>query len=118
MSKNLLRLVNLRNALFRRQAHNGHDSAHHQSQSSSSLSGFLSRFLIKEHPHYHRGYIYRESGNLQGATSANFAHGIITFTWAFIFYNLYYNSQNFLGHMTYPDTSKWTDKELGITDEE
>ena len=67
-----------------------------------------------EHPQLHRGYLYREKGNLQGAFNATIAKALLTLAWWWIFYWLYHTPETFFGHAPYPDTSKWTDEELGI----
>jgi len=74
--------------------------------------------LESEHPDIHQGYIYRKAGNLQGVKQTNLAKCVLIFTWWFIFYNLWHNPEAFLGHMAYPDTSKWTNAELGIPDDD
>ena len=71
-----------------------------------------------EHPKINQGYLYREQGNLQGADNTTLAKFAVTIAWAYVFYNLYNSSENFFGHAPFPDTSKFTDKELGIPDDE
>ena len=87
----------------------GHGPA--QVEETSKLKAWL---WSPEHPKINQGYLYREQGNLQGATNHTIARFAITMAWAYVFYNLYNSSDNFFGHAPFPDTSKWTDAELGI----
>ena len=86
--------------------------------SSTSSGGLLDKIkeeiLIPPHPKEHQGYVYREAANLQGNVHATLAKITLSIVWAFIFYNLYHHPENLFGHAPYPDTAKWTDKELGI----
>jgi hypothetical protein len=86
--------------------------------SGSSNGGLLdtikAAILIPAHPKEHQGYVYREAANLQGNVHATLAKITLSIAWAFIFYNLYHHPENLFGHAPYPDTAKWTDKELGI----
>ena len=84
-------------------------------QTKSSTSNWI---FESEHPDAHQGYFYRKAANLQGAKGANMAKCVLIFTWWFIFYNLWHNPEAFFGHMTYPDTSKWTNTELGIPEDD
>ena len=77
-------------------------------------SGLLSFLVEAEHPKLHQGYLYREMGNLQGSTNKAVGKALITVAWWWIFYYLWKTPEAFWGHMEYPDTSKWTDAELGI----
>ena len=86
----------------------------HGAEAAPKKTGLLSFIMEAENPHLHRGYLYREKGNLQGATNATAAKALLTFAWWWIFYWLYHTPETFLGHAPYPDTSKWTDEELGI----
>jgi len=87
----------------------GHGPA--KTEETSKLKAWL---WSKEHPKLHQGYLYREQGNLQGADNHTIGRFAITMAWFYVFYNLWNSPDNFLGHAPFPDTSKWTDKELGI----
>lgn len=84
-------------------------------ENPSKLKAWL---WFPEHPKLNQGYMYREMGNLQGATNATISRFAITMAWFYVFYNLWNSPDNFLGHAPFPDTSKWTDKELGIPDDD
>ena len=71
-------------------------------------------FVIKDHPKAHQGYLYREAGNLQGGRNATIGKVLLTIAWWWIFYNMWTYPELIMGHMEYPDTAKWTNKELGI----
>jgi len=85
-----------------------------KSESGGALGFFKSLVLVPEHPKLHQGYLYREAGNLQGSSQATSAKILLSLVWYYIFYNLWSHSENLFGHMAYPDTSKWTNAELGI----
>ena len=120
-SKDFARLFSLKNLrLLRRNLNTtnkkqsgGHHDAHHKPADQGN-SSFFSRFMFPEHPKLHQGYLYREAGNLQGAQGTTMARAALTIAWWWVFYKLISEPQNFFGHMPYPDTSKWTDSELGI----
>ncbi|XP_030072387.1 NADH dehydrogenase [ubiquinone] 1 beta subcomplex subunit 2, mitochondrial [Microcaecilia unicolor] len=42
------------------------------------------------------------------------AHFLSGFMWFWILWHFWHNSEAVLGHFPYPDSSKWTDEELGI----
>jgi hypothetical protein len=91
-------------------AHGGHGE-HGQAKSG----GILNYFKYPENPvHERRGYLYRELGNLQGSTPTTITRFGVVLAWWYIFYNLWAHFENVIGHEPYPDTSKWTDEELGI----
>ncbi|CAF0800817.1 unnamed protein product [Brachionus calyciflorus] len=83
----------------------------HEVKKGNSL---FSWFVVPEHPKVHQGYVYREAANLQGATNATIGKLAITLAWFWVFYNIWKVPESTFGHMPYPDTSKWTDAELGI----
>ena len=97
----------------RRQGGNG---GHHAEQhGSSNKKTFLDQVLYPDNPALERrGYVYRETGNLQGTTQTRIARFGVICAWWFIFYNLWEHPENVFGHEPYPDTSVWTDAELGI----
>lgn len=105
---NLTKRLNVRN--FRTTVLNRGGGHHHE----APKGGFFRRFVPAEHPNHHQGYFYRELGNLQGAENVAVSTIAITFAWFYIFYNLWHAPENLFGHMEYPDTSKWTNQELGI----
>jgi hypothetical protein len=72
------------------------------------------QFTIPDDPRTERGYLYREGGNLQGGSNATIGKTAVTLLWFWIFYNLWATPETFLGHMAYPQPSKWTNEELGI----
>lgn len=82
--------------------------------STENPNWFKSLCMVAENPKIGQGYLYREAGNLQGGTQATVAKITISLVWYWIFYNLYHHPENLFGHADYPDTAKWTDKELGI----
>lgn len=88
--------------------------AHHDVVPQNKAGGLLDWIVVREHPKLHDGYLYREAGNLQGATNATIGKTAITIAWWFIFYHLFTSPELIFGHMEYPDTAKWTDEELGI----
>ena len=92
-----------------RRLNGGHEPA--KQEETSKLKAWL---FSPEHPKIHQGYLYREQGNLQGATNLTIARFAITMAWFYVFYNLWNSTENFLGHAPFPDTAKWTDAELGV----
>ena len=112
------RLINLKNKLNTRNfsinsiKRGGGGGGHHGEQGKQNL--FHKLFIEAEHPDHHKGYLYRHAGNLQGNVNAFLGKVASTFAWYFIFYNLWSHPEFFFGHMDYPDTSKWTNAELGI----
>jgi hypothetical protein len=89
---------------------------HHAEQGKQS---FIQKYFLEaEHPDHHKGYLYRQAGNLQGNMNAFVGKVASTFAWYFIFYNLWSHPEYFFGHMEYPDASKWTNAELGIPADE
>jgi hypothetical protein len=117
-TRSFLRLFNLkkhvetyRNLQTSSMRRGGAPVEHKETKSSNWL-------FVSEHPDAHQGYFYRKAGNLQGAKQTNLAKCMLIFTWWFIFYNVWHNPDAFLGHMSYPDTSKWTNAELGIPDDD
>lgn len=64
-----------------------------------------------------RGYSYRSIENMDGYFGKFLGEVLLTFLWFWIFYNLMVRPADVYGHHPYPDTSKWTDAELGIKDE-
>ena len=91
---------------------------HHHETKTNKSSGLLDWFIIKDHPKAHQGYLYRETGNLQGGTNATIGKIAVTLAWWWIFYHIITEPELIFGHMEYPDTSKWTDEELGIPSDE
>ena len=88
----------------------------HENQNNAN---FLKKWLVEpEHPKFHQGYLYREMGNLQGANNKAIGKAAITIAWWWIFYQLWSHPEYFWGHMEYPDTSKWTNAELGIPEDD
>jgi hypothetical protein len=63
------------------------------------------------------GYAYRRPINMDGNLGKFLSEVLMTFLWFWIFYNFMTRPEDFFGHHPYPDTSKWTDAELGIKDE-
>ena len=51
---------------------------------------------------------------MQGAVSKLVGKMLVTFAWWWIFYHILTDPSLIFGHLEYPDTSKWTDAELGI----
>lgn len=93
----------------------GGGGGHGHQAESKKPSGLWAEILYPENQlHERRGWLYREYGNLQGAKNATVARLALTCVWWYIFYNLFKHPENVWGHMEYPDTSKWTDQELGI----
>jgi hypothetical protein len=90
-------------------------ASHGHGEHGSKSGGFFNNFKYPENPvHERRGYLYRELGNLQGSTSTTITRAGVVFAWWYLFYNLWAHFENVIGHEPYPDTSKWTDEELGI----
>ena len=87
---------------------------HHEATPKAKTSGLFDWFVIKDHSKAHQGYLYREIGNLQGGANATVAKVAITCAWWWIFYHIITMPELLFGHMEYPDTSKWTNDELGI----
>ena len=114
---NKLRNVKLLKRLFSTtsKVRGGHHNHHPEPANSNSLwHKIKSQIMIPPHPKEHQGYLYRELGNLQGANNATMAKIALSLAWYWIFYNLWAHPENIYGHAPYPDTSKWTDEELGI----
>ena len=119
-SMNLRRLSTSAGRLASNHGHghgHGHAEVEH-AKSNDLISKAKAYFVFPEHPREHQGYLYREVGNLQGSQAATIAKIAITFAWFWIFYNLWHHPENFFGHADYPDTAKWTNKELGIPDDD
>ncbi len=115
----LSRWMQIKNSLKFRQLNTssvkrGGGAAHQHDVKSNKASGLFDWFIIKDHPKTHQGYLYREAGNLQGGNNATVAKLAITLAWWWIFYHVLTMPELIFGHMEYPDTSKWTDEELGI----
>lgn len=85
-----------------------------QAAETKSVGFLRSLLVVPEDPRVHRGYLYREFGNLQGSNQATIAYLTLSVAWFWIFYNLWSHPENLLGHAPYPDTAKWTNAELGI----
>ncbi|XP_037083573.1 NADH dehydrogenase [ubiquinone] 1 beta subcomplex subunit 2, mitochondrial-like [Pollicipes pollicipes] len=68
--------------------------------SSAALQGtkYYYRAIATEHP---RGRVI--AGDL-----------LVAFMWYWILYHLWYEPEHLFGEFEYPDTSKWTNEELGI----
>lgn len=116
----LRRLFNLKNRLNLRNLNTtkpkqGGAAASHGSEASKS-KGFFSLDLgfLKDHPKLHQGYLYRETGNLQGTTNANIGKLSNILIWWWIFYNVFTSPELIFGHMDYPNPAAWTNEELGI----
>lgn len=108
---NARRLINNRTIKTSSLRLGGGHSHGHEAKKPNPL---FSWFAVPEHPKVHQGYVYREAANLQGATNATIGKLAITLAWFWIFYNIWDKPDSTFGHMPYPDTSKWTDEELGI----
>jgi hypothetical protein len=82
---------------------------------NASTTTIASYFKFPANPiHERRGWLYREVGNLQRPEAATAGRALMVIVWWWIFYNLWAHWENVVGHFPYPDTSKWTDEELGI----
>ena len=97
-------------------------SSHHHSEDNHSHSHheepkkFLDRYFEKTESEKN-GYTYRKISNLDGNFGLFLSECLMTFLWFWIFYNFMIRPEDFFGHHPYPDTSLWTDAELGIKDE-
>ena len=91
-----------------------HDSSNHNVK-TNKVSGF--RALFEPNIHQKRGYIYREYGNMDGNLHEFLGKTLMTLLWFWIFYNFMVRPEDYFGHFPYPNTSEWTDEELGIKDE-
>ncbi len=87
----------------------GHGHGHHEKPKIKETW-----LLPGETEHYYRGYTYRELRDLQGQQPAQIIRYALGVMWFYIFYSLWKKPEDLFGHATYPDTSKWTDEELGI----
>lgn len=94
-----------------------HDHGHGQTATKDNL--FMKLFAEPPHPREHQGYFYREAGNVQGRVQTAISKVGVTVAWWWVFYNIITENTSLLfGHHEYPDTSKWTDAELGIPADE
>ena len=113
----LSRWVQLKKSLNLRQLNTSavkRGGASHHHEVKSNKSGMFDWFIMKDHPKTHQGYLYREAGNLQGGHNATIGKIAITLAWWWVFYHVLTEPELVFGHMEYPDTSKWTNEELGI----
>jgi hypothetical protein len=109
VAKSQVRLLNTTSLL--RSSHS--DSHADSSHSANKKSSIFDMTEVEK-----RGYVYRETRNLDGNFGTFVGKCLVTFLWFWIFYNFMVRPEDFFGHNEYPDTSKWTDEELGITDDE
>jgi hypothetical protein len=115
--RQLFALKNLRIKLFSGSSKVAGGSSGHANVKSLAKKK-KSFWAMEEFPVSEKGYIYRESRNLQDAKNGTVIVNFLTgFIWYWIFMNFYYNSADFFGHVTYPDMAAWTDEELGIPPE-
>lgn len=120
--QNILRLFSLNkrsiNTTAPKRGGGGHDKAavaHHDAHHVAPKDNLFMKLLAEPvHPREHTGYFYREAGNLQGRTNTAISKLGIICAWWFVFYNLISEPAILFGHGDYPDTSKWTNEELGI----
>jgi hypothetical protein len=93
----------------------GSDKSHGDDHGHDHVERKKATWLLPaEGEHYYRGYVYREVRNLQGDRQSQILRYALGFMWFWVFYSFWKKSEDFFGHAPYPDTSQWTDKELGI----